>query len=285
MWQPLWLILQLSVQTITMVAVNPLFWLTLWFAYRYYRQYEWDKASARRLALASFWEGLLAGLFVVWLVAGLGIRTIPSPALYCMGPVSMLLSLIRPRFLCMAYGAGITLGLGRVLGLPVDAPGIMALVAILHLAEGLLVLLFGGRHTVTIYQQRQRRLVPVSGIYRFWPVPVCLLISGKQWLDLAQLSMPGWWPLLKTAPDAMQQAVLGLLPIAVTLGYSDLSGEKEQVKRRHLQNGILIALYALLLLGISLLAENHPLWGDIGLVFMVGGHEMIVKGRSWRRHA
>ena len=170
MWQPLWLILQLSVQTITMVAVNPLFWLTLWFAYRYYRQYEWDKASARRLALASFWEGLLAGLFVVWLVAGLGIMTIPSPALYCMGPVSMLLSLIRPRFLCMAYGAGITLGLGRVLGLPVDAPGIMALVAILHLAEGLLVLLFGGRHTVTIYQQRQRRLVPVSGIYRFWPV-------------------------------------------------------------------------------------------------------------------
>lgn len=280
MEQKLWLIGQLSLKTMGVMIASPLFWLTIWFTYRYYRQYEWDKASAGRLALASSLEGIGAGFFVIWLIALLGLTSQPGPALICLGPVSMLLSLYRPRFLCMAYGAGLTVAFFWIMGWPVDAAGITSLVAVLHLAEGLLVLLLGGRHTVTIYQQNHQRLLPRRGIYRFWPVPVCLMIiisTGD-----ASLTMPDWWPLLpmNTGPES----ICGLLPLAVTLGYSDLSSGKQEVRKRRVQNGILILSYAAILLCMSLLSVHIPYGQPASLIFMVLGHEAIVKGRSWTYH-
>lgn len=281
MEEKLWLIGQLSLQTMGIMMASPLFWLTIWFTYRYYRQYEWDKASAKRLALASSLEGIGAGLLVIWLIALLGLTVKPSLALVCIGPISMLLSLWRPRFFCMAYGAGITIACFWIMHWPVDAAGIISLVAILHMAEGVLVLLFGGGHTVTIYRQRQKKLLPSPGIYRFWPVPICLMIAAggaESFSAVSSIKMPDWWPLLPLTEEGL--AVCGLLPLAVTLGYSDLSNRLHEVRRRRFLNGALILGYALILLILSLRAAKGPVGGPVSLLFMVLGHELIVKGRS-----
>ena len=271
------LIGQLSLQTIGTMLISPIFWLTLGFTYRYYRQYEWDKASARKLALASSFEGICSGFLVIWLIAVLGLVVKPSAALLCMGPISMLLSLYRPRFLCMSYGAGVTVLSFWLLHQPVDAVGIMSLVAILHLAEGVLVLCFGSHHAITIYQQSKRRLLPSRGIYCFWPVPICLMIAAYGQAEV--LHMPGWWPLLPL--EVMNaETVCGLLPLAVTLGYSDLAAQPRKIR----ENGLLILAYALILLAISLAAVKCKAYQAVGMIFMVGGHEVIVKGRSWMRH-
>lgn len=248
--EKLWVIAQVSIQTVSLMVLSPIFWLTIWFTYRYYARYEWDKASARRLALASSLEGIGAGFLVIWLTTLLGLVICPSVALYFMGPVSMVLSLLRPRFLCLSYGAGAVILLSKLIGAEVDAVGISCLVALLHLAEGLLVVLFGGNHTVTIYRQKRGRIQAGSGIYRFWPVPVCLLILVLE-KESGAVDMPRWWPLL-SIDSVSAFKVCGLLPLAVTLGYSDLSGRRQEVKKRRRLNGALILCYATVLLGISL---------------------------------
>lgn len=277
MQEKIFLIGQLSLQTIGAMVVSPIFWLTLGVTYRYYIQYEWDKASARKLALASSLEGLFAGFLVIWLIVVLGLVMQPSPALLCIGPFSMMLSFYRPRFLCMAYGAGITIILFWGLHWQVDAAGVMGLVAILHLAEGILVLLFGKQHTVTIYQQNKQKLCQSKGIYCFWPVPICLMIAMK--LQADALAMPAWWPLLSVSGIG-SEAICGLLPLAVTLGYSDLAAQPGKIR----QNALLILAYAIILLLLSLIAAREKMYQPIGLLFMMGGHEAIVKGRSWIKH-
>lgn len=277
MQEKVFLIGQLSLQTIGAMIISPIFWLTLGFTYRYYIQYEWDKASARKLALASSLEGLLAGFLVIWLIVALGLVMQPSLALLCMGPLSMLLSLYRSRFLCMAYGAGITIILFWILKRPIDAAGMMSLVAVLHLTEGILVLLFGKQHVVTIYQQNKQKIRQSQGIYCFWPVPICLMIAIQ--VQAEALSMPAWWPLLSVEKMGAE-AVCGLLPLAVTLGYSDLAAQPQKIR----QNALLILLYAIILLLLSVIAAREKAYQPIGILFMVGGHEAIVKGRRWMKH-
>ncbi len=270
----LWVIAQISLKTISAMLVSPVFWLTLWFTYRYYKKHEWDKASAGQLALASSIEGMAAGFLVICLTACLGLVIRPNLALYLMGPVAMVLSLLRPRFLCLSYGAGVMLVLCTLLNMPVDVLGIAGLVGILHLAEGILVLLFGGGHTVTIYHRKRNKILSGSGIYRFWPVPICLLIMVQD-NGLALMDMPSWWPLLSSAVVPEVQAC-GLLPLAVTLGYSDLSGKLTEVKRRRRINGVLMIIYAVLLLGLCLIMEETAPEKWAAVIWMVLGHEGII---------
>lgn len=272
-------IIQACLQSIGLMVSSPVYWITLWITYRYYLQYEWDKASAKKIALASFAEGLTAGIGTVCLMLGLGLTIKPGIALLGAGPLSMLLSLIRPRFFCMAYGAGAALCLCWLLGIATDSAGILSLVAVLHLTEGLLVIFCGGRHTVSIYRQRKNRLYQESGIYRFWPVPICLLMlvsiqSGTQ-------AMPDWWPLL--SPEAGPFCVYGLFPLTVTLGYSDLSEAAYGVKRQQIRNGFCMLLYALILLGLGLLSARVPAASVPGVLFMVLGHERMIRKKKTGR--
>ena len=270
----------ISFRTMGITVISPLFWLTLWFTYRFYLQYEWDKASAIRLALASSLEGIVAGFFIIYLTTVLGFVIRPGIVLYFMGPMAMLLSLWRSRFLCLSYGAGILLVLCTLLHVPVDCVGICGLVGILHLAEGVLVLLVGGRYTTTIYQCDGGKMVEERGIYRFWPIPVGLLVAWQMgtgnWIE-----MPQWWPLLQDAQDlSILKEVdcqgFGLLPLAASLGYSDRTGIKWNVKKRRIWNGGLILGYATILLGMCVIVTRWNQWEAVMILWMVLGHEAII---------
>ncbi len=268
------MITQICFKTVCCTVISPIFWLTLWCTYRYYIKYEWDKASAGHIALASSLEGVGAGIFVIWLTAVLGLVIRPGFVLYIMGPVGMLLSLLRPRFLCLSYGAGVILVLCTLFHIPVDVLGISGLVAILHLAEGILVLLFGGRHTVIMCCQNRGEFVAGKGIYRFWPVPVCLMIAVQAG-EVSFLNMPDWWPLLSTSAVS-GGATLGLLPLVVSLGYSDLSGKVMDIDKRRVNNAILIISYAIVLLGLCLISEKVCIGNWATICWMVLGHEAII---------
>ena len=282
MGEQLWRVAQISARTVSLLVISPVFWLTLWVTYCYYKKYEWKEAGARRLALASSIEGLFAGFFVIWLTTFLGLTVKPGPELYWMGPAAMGLSMVRSRFLCLSYGAGIVFMIGQLLGKPVDIVGVCGLVGLLHLAEGLLVLCVGGKHTVPIYCSKRTGFEKGSGIYRFWPVPICLLIAVEEGGSL--LTMPRWWPLLSTIQTIRS---LGLLPLAVTLGYSDWAGKIEEVEIRRRLKGSLILIYAILLLGLSIgssqegsqIGSTVLRW--VAALWMVVGHEAIVLYPKW----
>lgn len=257
-----------------MTVASPFFWLMLWVMNRYYQKNEWDKASAFKLALASFMEAIPAGIFSMLLILLLGLSLKPGISLYLMAPASLMLSLIKPRFLCLSYGAGFVLFIGYLFNISIDGTGIVCLVAVLHLTEGLLILL-GNSHATPGYHIQKNQMERYYQIWRLWPVPICLFLAAGAGEKV--LTMPSWWPLL---PLPSASSIGGLLPLTVTLTYSDYSSSLELLPKRRRRSGLLVIGYAVTLLLLSLIAARKSVLLLPVIIFMVGGHEAIIIGRK-----
>ena len=89
------------------------------------------------------------------------------------------------------------------------------------------------------------------------------------------MSMPEWWPLLATEKGMTYQA-LGMIPLAASLGYSDLFGKQKEVERRRIYNSILIIGYAAVLLGLCVMTSKTGKGEWAAIIWMSAGHEAII---------
>ncbi len=78
----------------------------------------------------------------------------------------------------------------------------MALVAILHLVEALLIFVSGHQHASPMYfKHSSGRIVGGFSLQKFWPMPTIALIgaavlgTGMEWETIA---MPDWWPIFQS---------------------------------------------------------------------------------------
>src|SRR5690606_1766560 len=143
--------------------------------------------------------------------------------------VAIALMMVHPRFICFAYAGGILSVTHLLFGWPgLSVPAIMALVAVLHLVESLLILLHGPTGATPVYVRRPGGgVVGVLPVRKCWPVPfiapVAFMIGREMLADLT-LPMPGWWPLIKRqAPPPGMTYVYVLFPVVAALGYGDIA--------------------------------------------------------------
>jgi hypothetical protein len=115
-----------------------------------------------------------------------------------------------------------------VTGYPeVHIPTLMALVAILHLAESALIFVDGYNGSSPVFfKHKSGKVVGGFAMRRLWPMPTIALVglavasSGVEWQSVA---MPDWWPIFHgglEVPEG-QMLVYMLFPVVVALGYSD----------------------------------------------------------------
>lgn len=138
--------------------------------------------------------GLAGGLVASAVMGGIG-ATLQPEAVWLIWGVSLLLILIRVRFLCSAYAVGTIGVLQAVFGsvpmlgewaplawlskplLGLHMPAMLALVAILHLIESLFVRFQGSRFgTPMFYESKRGKIVGGYQLQGFWPVPLVLLV-------------------------------------------------------------------------------------------------------------
>ncbi len=221
--------------------------------------------------------GLVGSAVLTW--AGVGLVETPGtpPALLYLWPVSILLSLVNPRFICFAY-SGTLLSLSYLLvGWPrIDIPSVMGLVAVLHMVEALLIRFSGDTCATPMSVSGQRQeAVPGFTLQRFWPVPLVMPVFSAA--AAAPVDMPAWWPLLRPDP-AFMAGVAGLgwqlLPVVVTMGYSDLAITAPPGVRTR-QSARVLLLYSLVLMALAVGAGHwRPLmW--VAAVFSGLGHEAM----------
>lgn len=144
--------------------------------------------------------GFVGGLVASFLMVFVGVSLSNSGIAY-LWPVAMLLFLISPRFLCFSYAGGLISLAYLITGFPkVYVPGIMSLVAILHITESLLIAMSGASCASPLYIKRDEdEIVGGFGLQRFWPVPLIalLFVGGPEVAGPHDLiPMPDWWPLV-----------------------------------------------------------------------------------------
>ncbi|WP_159081961.1 PDZ domain-containing protein [Paenibacillus sp. CAA11] len=237
--------------------------------------------------------GLLAGLGVSAVSLAFGM-TLSLEGVLMLWAVSIVLMLLQIRYLCLAYAVGV-LGIAQFVvnrfpswtgagwGAEVlsalrelNIPALLALAALLHIAEALLVRWQGASFAGPLFYEGKRGK-PVGGfqMQSFWPVPLLLLVPAQT----AGSVLP-WTPLF--GGDAWQGG-FSLLGLPVIIGFSEMTRSALPKAKARLSSGRLLA-YGLLLLALALFSRWYsPLMPVAALVaFLL--HEGLIWYSRFEEH-
>ncbi|MDQ0340002.1 hypothetical protein J2S00_002797 [Caldalkalibacillus uzonensis] len=238
--------------------------------------------------------GVLGGLLISLPLLILGV-VLPLDAFVYLWLIALLLMAVRVRYLCFAY-AGSVLALFSLAARWFPAPGsgwiasvwdnlqalplpaLFAMVALLHLAEALLIYLSRFRAATPIFVRSKRgRIVGGYELRHLWFVPLFLVTESGQG-TLTPLFHS--WPIF--APDASLSFGLVLLP--AVLGYSEqaVASTPEQKMRFSAR---WLMLYALTLQGLSLAAVYMEWFIWLAILFAFMGHEAPIVYSRYREES
>jgi len=227
-------------------------------------------------ALVSTLLGILGGVLgsVLLVILGVDLSGIGITQLWL---VALLLMLIQPRFLCFAYAAGVLGMANLLLGYPhIDIPQLMALVAILHMVESLLILLNGSFYPLPVYVKKPGGLRGGFNLQLFWPIPLVALMSmGFTEAGNSGLQMPAWWPLLQNYASLADDKTYALLPVIAVLGYGEITTTRTPFQASR-KSALYLFLFSLLLLFLAVLAAYSPVFLPLAVVFSPLGHELVI---------
>lgn len=269
------------------LLIQPYYYIAVLFVILYFRRQIALERKLVHVKLHSLgselwravWSGAVLGLAVSVLAVLLGV-TVSGTAVACIWVVSLLLMLIRVRYLCFAYTIGILGVVQLILSwlpdslqsgqggeivtaiLDMDIPALLALAALLHLAEALLARWQGPGLASPLFLDGKRG--KVVGGYRlegFWPLPLFLLIPAGTGVE----HLP-WQPLLGGG--------LGLVSLPVLIGFSETTHSRLPARKAAATAGQLL-IYSIVLLGLALLAHWWSPLTVLAALAALGLHEGI----------
>jgi len=298
-----WLLFEQYVYGIGQFFLNPLLYLFVLFIYLHYRK---QMLMERQLfavriqspltqTIRSIALGLIGGAIVTVSSGVLGI-VIQITDVWIVSCLAIALAFIRIRYLCLAYATavltflhGIALlipdvekiqGIGTVWGWLIEAKPLplLALVALLHVVEALMIRWNRGKDASPLFVEGKRgRIVGAYQLESFWLTPLMILVptSGSGgWTDFLY---PGW-PLFS---GDVAFSSLGLLLIPAITGFSALTQSQTPVQKAQEVSRELV-LYALLLFGLAYAAVWLPALLWLAGMFAFFGHEGLVLLSKYR---
>ena len=242
------------------------------------------KNDPGRQMVRAILEGLVGGLMGSFVLVFIGV-SLSNAGINYVVVIALLLMIISPRLVCFSYAGGIVSIFSLLVGWPkIDIPGLMGLVAVLHITESLLIRLFGTGAATPVYaRRRQGDLVGGYMLQRFWPIPIVilLLVFLQRPAPTGLISMPDWWPLIRPMGQVADNPnfIYTLLPVVAILGYGDLAVTSTPAARTRKTSGALM-LYSVALLAISIVASRLPALVWLAAFFAPFGHELVVRWGS-----
>ncbi|MFD0696284.1 PDZ domain-containing protein [Paenibacillus sp. GCM10027628] len=234
--------------------------------------------------------GWIGGLTASLAMLFVGV-TVQAEAVILLWAITVVLLIIRVRFLCLAYAVGI-LGIAHAVAgwLPnmsnlqeqapildivvnADIPSLLVVVAILHIMEGLLVGFQGSRMASPLFLEGKRgKIIGGYQMQGFWPVPLFLLVplAGGSMQELP------WGTLLGT------NLATGwtLLAFPAMIGFTELTISKLPQMQTRLSSRLLY-LYGLILFGAAVAAHFWSPLIIVAAVLCIGLHEALVGYNRW----
>lgn len=256
-----------------------LFMLLAWQYKRIYESspdvHQYKKTIYLQSALLSSFFGIVGGFVgsLLLIILGIDLSAIGIGLLWIS---AILLMLVKPRFLCFAYAAGLIAIVKLLFGIPdINISQLIALVAVLHMVESLLILLNGPFNPVAVYVKKGGHIRGGFDLQLFWPIPLVALLSvSTSTSGNMSLMMPDWWPLL-SAYDYLLNSSYILLPALAVLGYGEISTTRSPAAASR-ASAIHLALFSLTLLILSLMSAYWPVFLWAAALFSPLGHELVI---------
>jgi len=149
----------------------------------------------------------------------------------------------------------------------------MALVAILHMIESVLILFTGHLYAAPIFIYRENTgAVGGFNLQKFWPIPLVAMANGMVSGSSLELN---WWPLINHGSAGIDAFVSGLLPVLAILGYGEVTTTSPPGIRSR-TSALYLMFFSLVLLALSVLAARMPDLLILPAVFSPLGHELVI---------
>ncbi|WP_068532478.1 PDZ domain-containing protein [Paenibacillus glacialis] len=276
------------------LLIQPFYYISILFIMLLYRQQVLMERKLFSVRLHSWglqaWRtfigGLAAGIGVSLVMAFLGI-TLTSEAIICIWVVTLVLLLFRVRYFCFAYAIGL-LGvlqfivdffpkwqpgsfMGTIVGTvrELDIPALLVLVAVLHLAEAILIKKQGASFAMPLLVESKRgKLVGGYQMQAFWALPLFLLIPAQ-----TTGSILPWTPLL--GGDGWSGG-FSLLALPVVIGFGEMTQSLLPQQKANVTFKRLL-LYSVVLLALSLLST----WWSPLMIVAALASVLIHEGLVW----
>ncbi len=283
-----WLqLFQMAFLSLMTAIVNPLFWLVFILVMLQYKKIikmemsilGMPKHSIKDKMRNALWMGLLGGFIGTIFFILLGITLQPKDFTYIL-PMAVFMMMINARYICFSYAGGLLSLFSLLFGFPqINVSSIMAIVALLHLVESMLIWLDGDKDATPIFMKDPRYGV-IGGfmLQRFWPIPFTILLLSMGTSEGArELNLPDWWPLFRTQINSinLEQTMLQMSVVVAALGYGDIAlsaTPKEKTRKSSLR----LLAYSLILLLLSVISTRLQVFQYIAALFAPFGHEALI---------
>lgn len=280
-------VLSHSAFVVLQVLGEPFFWLVVVLVWTQYRRMLKTKEaiyglqdSSLRVSFIALVYGIIGGVLGSFLMIIFGV-TINGMGVAWLWVIALVLMLFSPRLLCFSYAGGVLAIISLIFGYPqINIPGLMGLVAVLHLVESILILLSGHQDPLPVYVRNPAgRVVGAFNLQKFWPIPLAvmmILLGAADQVPGELIKMPEWWPLIRPWDIASDQEFMyQILPVVAALGYGELAITclpRERTKR----SASHLAGYSIILLGLAVAASHYPQLAIFPALFSPLGHELVV---------
>lgn len=228
-------------------------------------------------------QGILAGTVITSILIFVGIPLYFNLAFIMLIPLSILLSMIRIRYLCIAYSASI-LGLTSLIfqgqqflgyelpNFELHIPSLVIFVGLLHVCEGILIFVFGEKEAIPIVSRKGEQILGGHILHMTWLIPLGLLLMQIGGGSSEGVQMPSWWPYLNY--EGEMPVFYFLLPLVGFLSHHSISFTQTPKKFAR-RSGFLTAAYGLFTVFVGVVSKDYIMVRYMGVFLLAGLHEVV----------
>lgn len=248
--------------------------------------------SPLELTLSQIVLGIVAGAIGSIILTLLGITFSENSGIEFVFMASILLMFYKPRFVCFSYSSAVLGALSiiitlvsKIVGqksfLNINILSLVSFVAVIHIIEGLLVMIDGSRGAVPVFTKREDKIIGGFSLNRYWALPIAvIIIFGGEGLLVGSVAIdtPMWWPLINRSETLaiLATAAISAIPFYGMVGYNSVTFTKEK-KKKAVYSGVSIFIYGVSLLAVAQIA-NLGIFGQILVVIYTPlAHELMLK--------
>lgn len=227
-------------------------------------------------------QGILVGIVGSLTLVLVGVPLYFDEMLLMIIPISLVLAIYRVRFICITYSAAILAVLSMIfngqefLGMTlfdveVHVPSLIIMVGLLHLCEGVLVMISGHTRAVPILSKKDDKVIMGHILHKNWIIPLAVIALQVGTTTVGGVEMPDWWPLIKYTGYGAS-IFYTLIPLIGMLSYSTIV-YNETPKQRARFSGLTIVGFGVITIVLGAVAVYIPIFTILGVAVMCLVHE------------
>lgn len=255
--------------------------------------------STIELTLSQIILGIIGGCIASLMLGAMGVVFKNTYTIILLFFASIMLFKIKPRLICFSYSGaivGIVSIIIKILNnfqmnfemqnyFIVDIVELMTFVGVMHVIEGILVMIDGDRGAIPIFAEKNGEVFGGYSLRRYWIIPVIiitLLSTGNSRLTSEIIyDIPQWWSNMPYLGRLLLGSGIGLMLMNFVgvVGYSSVTFTKTK-RQKAISSGIFILLFGIILIIVAQLARYGLFQELIVVIFAPVAHELMLNIQS-----